>query len=223
MKKLKKAFTLLVALAIAYLLLAALELDHLLFDLTRSHGELLTAWVSAHWLLASLLMVGLYVLLLSLAMPLGIILTVIAGFLFGAIWGSVLIWIGAMMSAWLVFSMARGILSRPIQRHFKNPIRRLTPEFEENGLYYLLALRLSYILPYFMVNLTLGSLPIRKNLYLLTTAVGLIPGTVLYAWLGESLGEIDRFADLVTARMFVIFVLIGILALLPVAIKKYRR
>jgi uncharacterized membrane protein YdjX (TVP38/TMEM64 family) len=152
----------------------------------------------------------------------GIVLAVVAGYLFGVLLGTLLIAVASLMSAWLVFRLARGLLYRRIQRHFKKPIRRLSEEFKENGLYYLMALRLSYMLPFFLVNITLGSLPIRTGTFLITTAAGLLPGTILYVWLGQSLAEVEHLRDLIDLKLAALFILLALLALLPVAYKKLR-
>ncbi len=85
-----------------------------------------------------------------------------------------------------------------------------------------MALRLSYMLPFFLVNITLGSLPIRTGTFLITTAAGLLPGTILYVWLGQSLAEVEHLRDLIDLKLAALFILLALLALLPVAYKKLR-
>ena len=94
--------------------------------------------------------------------------------------------------------------------------------FTENALNYLLFLRLVPLFPFFLVNLAPAFTNIRLGTFVLGTFIGIIPATFVYVNLGETLGRIDSLSGLVSIETIGAFVLLGILALVPVFIKKWR-
>ncbi|MCG8695320.1 MAG: VTT domain-containing protein, partial [Minwuiales bacterium] len=100
---------------------------------------------------------------------------------------------------------------------------------QENALSYMLVLRLVPLFPFFVVNLVPAFLGVKTSTYILATLFGIIPGTVVYATVGAGLGSVfDRGQTCTTAGILtpeIIAALIGlaILALLPVAYKKFKK
>jgi uncharacterized membrane protein YdjX (TVP38/TMEM64 family) len=60
------------------------------------------------------------------------------------------------------------------------------------------------------------------EIYALATLIGIIPASFIYANLGHAIGEIDSPSDLVSYRILGALALLGVLALLPVAVSKFR-
>jgi uncharacterized membrane protein YdjX (TVP38/TMEM64 family) len=100
--------------------------------------------------------------------------------------------------------------------------------FRENALHYLLFLRLVPILPFWLVNLVPAFLGVPFRIYLTATFFGIIPGSLVYASVGNGLGAVfDAGAtpDLgIIFKPAIILPLAGlaILAILPVAYKKIK-
>ena len=73
-----------------------------------------------------------------------------------------------------------------------------------------------------MHNLAPAFTNIKVPTYVLATAIGIIPGTFVFANLGETLGTIDSLSGLVSKETLVAFALLGVLALVPIVIKKLK-
>src|SRR5262249_14299629 len=106
-------------------------------------------------------------------------------------------------------------LGRPfVERTMGVRLQRILNRLERNGFYVTLYLRLVPVIPYNAFNLLAGASPIRFRDYFLASGIWMIPGTVLFALLGDSLWEpgSPRF-----------FVALGLIACCFAAGEIYRR
>ena len=76
--------------------------------------------------------------------------------------------------------------------------------------------------PFFLVNLAPALTSIPVSTYILATAIGIVPGTFVFANLGETLATIDSLSGLVSKETLIAFALLGLLALVPIVIKRFK-
>src|SRR5690606_25917219 len=101
--------------------------------------------------------------------------------------------------------------------------------FAENAFSYLLVLRLVPLFPFFAVNLVPAFLGVRLRTYAAATLVGIVPGTFVYTAVGAGLGTLSETggevspADALSPRILATLGGLALLALLPVAYKKWAR
>ena len=117
----------------------------------------------------------------------GAVMTLAGGLAFGALWGAIWSLIGAELGALVAFGagrfMGRRFVEKVIGTRFQNTLGRLA----RNGFFIILYLRLVPVIPYNALNLMAGASPIEFRDYFWASTIGLIPGTVLFAVLGDSL------------------------------------
>jgi uncharacterized membrane protein YdjX (TVP38/TMEM64 family) len=214
---------LVIALGVAF----ALRLDrYLSFDQLAAHREWLLAEVARLGLLAPLCYVLIYAAATGLSIPGAVLLTLVAGFLFGTLAGTAIVVIGATLGAIIVFLVARTAFGDVLRKRAGPFIRKLEDGFRENALSYLLVLRLIPVFPFWLVNLVPAFLGVRLGTFALGTFVGIIPGAFVYASLGSGLGaliESGQRPDLgiiFQPRVLVPLVGLALLALLPVVHKR---
>jgi len=90
---------------------------------------------------------------------------------------------------------------------------------------YLLVLRLVPIFPFWLVNLVPALVGVRLPTYVLATFLGIVPGTFVYASLGNGLGSLVEEPDLAIIfrpSLLVPIVGLALLALVPVGYKHWR-
>ncbi|MHB8535754.1 MAG: VTT domain-containing protein, partial [Sulfuricaulis sp.] len=75
------------------------------------------------------------------------------------------------------------------------------------------------LFPFWLVNLAPAFTTVPLRTYVLATVIGIIPGSFVYANLGRSLGSIDSLDNLVSWQVLTSLGLLGLFALLPVALK----
>jgi uncharacterized membrane protein YdjX (TVP38/TMEM64 family) len=221
-------------LPIAILLLAlvavfAVGLDDLLsFEQLRQNRVKLLDFVDRHAVLAPLAFMAIYTAVIALSIPGGAVLTIAGGFLFGVVLGTLYVVVAATVGASLVFLAAKTALGDSLRRKAGPWLRRMEDGFRENALNYLLFLRLIPIFPFWLVNLVPAFLGVPFRTYATATFLGIIPGSLVYASVGNGLGAVFDAGDTpdlgIIFRPAIILPIVGlaILAVLPVAYKKIK-
>lgn len=196
--------------------------DWLSLDAVKLRRNELLAYAEQHY--ATVLLIGMlvYVASTALSVPGAIILSLTAGFLFGRWVGAAAIIVSATLGATLVFLAARYLFAAAAQRRAGGAAKKLIAGFSENAFNYLLFLRLVPLFPFWLVNLVPAFTPIKTRTYIIATALGILPGSFVFAHLGQSLGRIESVQQLVSWEIGSAFVLLGVFALIPVLVKKWR-
>ncbi|HEV8608936.1 MAG TPA: TVP38/TMEM64 family protein [Thermoanaerobaculia bacterium] len=114
------------------------------------------------------------------------LLTIAAGFAFGLGWGIAIVWVGATAGAALAFLIARHLARERVEKaaRRKEDFRAIDRAVGEKGWKIVALLRLSPLVPFSLSNYLYGLTAIRFGPYLLASAAGMLPGTVLYVYLG---------------------------------------
>jgi uncharacterized membrane protein YdjX (TVP38/TMEM64 family) len=206
----------------------ALRLDrYLSFDQLAAHREWLLAEVARLGILAPLCYVLIYAAATGLSIPGAVLLTLVAGFLFGTPVGTAVVVAGATLGAIIVFLVARTAIGNALRARAGPFMRKLEDGFRANALSYLLVLRLIPLFPFWLVNLVPAFLGVRLRTFVLGTFIGIIPGSFVYASLGSGLGTLIAHGE--RPDLGIIFqpgVLgplggLALLALLPVVYKRF--
>ena len=100
--------------------------------------------------------------------------------------------------------------------------QKINEGFTQDAFNYLLFLRLVPLFPFWLVNLAPAFTNVSLKTYITATAIGILPGTFVFANLGQNLGRISSTKDLLTPPIIGAFVLLGVFALIPVLYKKFK-
>ncbi len=189
----------------------------------------LKALVAAHPLLAPLVFVAVYALVVAASVPGATFLTLLGGFLFGIGWGLLWCTLGATLGAVAVFLTARSLFADTLRRRLEPRMAPLARAFRRDAVSWLLFLRLVPLFPFWLVNLVPALLGMRLLPYTLATLVGIMPAGLVYVALGAGLGELLARGEVPDARLILQpqlllpLVGLGLLALLPVLVRRLRR
>ncbi|TMV04772.1 TVP38/TMEM64 family protein [Ruegeria sediminis] len=156
-----------------------------------STPERMAAHLRAAGIWAPVVVIGLMVLHSFVPFP-AEILALCAGAVFGTLMGSVLIWCGAMLGALVAFALARW-LGRDVVRGWlsASQARQLDAWTEAQGAFTLLILRFLPVVAFNLINYAAGLTRVRLWTFVWTTALGILPVTVLCAWLGARMRGLD--------------------------------
>ena len=204
--------------------------DYVSIGALREHRALLSTFVAQNAVLAPLLFMALYAIAVAFSLPGGAVMTIAGGFLFGGIVGTVWVVIAAVTGAIAVFLVARTALGDALRDKAGPWLKKLEAGFHENALSYLLVLRLIPLFPFFVVNLVPAFLGMRLRTYVIGTAVGIIPGSFVFASVGAGLGSLFdmttegevELSGILTPEIVTALVGLAVLSLLPVAYKKFK-
>ncbi|WP_339833294.1 TVP38/TMEM64 family protein [uncultured Parvibaculum sp.] len=195
-------------------------------DTLRDNRQALGALVAEHLLLAALLYVLAYVAIVAFSLPAALVATLTGGFLFGTWLGGTLTVVGATIGATAIFLAAKTALGDVLRARAGPGLRKLEAGFGRNAFNYMLVLRLVPVFPFFLVNLAPAFLGVPLRTYVAATFIGIIPGTFVYASLGNGLGAVfdaGRDPDLglfFEPQIIGPVLALAVLALVPVIYKR---
>lgn len=189
----------------------------------QENRDHLLAFTEANYATAVGLFVLAYIAVTGLSLPGAVILTLAGGFLFGSVFGTLYVNIGATTGATLAFLTARYLLRDWVEQKFGKWLRPVQQGFTNNAFSYLMTLRLIPLFPFFAVNLVSGLTRMNVGTYVAATALGIIPGSFVYAYAGRQLGTINSLKEIASPNVIIAFVLLGLLALVPTLYKKLSR
>ncbi len=203
--------------------------DHYLMLQTLHDNRMdLVAFVHEYGVLAVLVFLGVYTAATALAIPGSLVLTIAGGFLFGTWWGTVWVVIGATAGATLLFLAARTTLGDALRTRAGPLFKKMAAGFGANAFSYLLSLRLLPVFPFFIVNVVPAFVGVRLRTFVLATVLGIIPGSFVFASVGAGLGSVfemmmePTLASAITPEIIIALISLAVLALAPIAWKKYR-
>lgn len=205
--------------------------DHFSIEVLREHRATLNAFVTEQAVLAAAAFIALYATTTLLSLPVGAVLTIAGGFLFGVTLGTLYVVVGATAGATAIFIIARSALGEIFRAKAGPFIQRMEAGFRANAFSYMLVLRLIPLFPFFVVNLVPAFLGVSLRSYVLGTLIGIVPGTLVFILAGAGLGSIfDRgvaftVESVLSPQIIAGLVGLSLLSLLPVAYRylKARR
>ncbi len=205
--------------------------DYLSFETLRDNREALLAYRDDHYAAMVGAYIAIYVLIVAFSLPGASIATLAGGFLFGLFPGALFVITAATLGAVIIFLAAKWGLGETLAARMdasSGLTKRIKDGIAENELSMLFLIRLVPVVPFFVANLLPALVGVSLGRYAFTTFFGIMPGSVVYTWVGAGLGEV--FAMGQTPNLSIIFEpailgpILGLCALaaLPIIIKAVR-
>lgn len=221
--KRKTAFVLLFALLI-YTTYVYFDLGTVLsFESIKEQRESLQVMVDTHPVASVVLFSLAYFAIVVTSIPVATVMTLLGGFLFGAMWGGVIVVVSATLGAIVTFLLARWLFQDWFLRKFGDRIQRVLGELKEDAMLNLLVLRFVPIVPFFILNMAPAFTRMTTRQYVIATVLGITPGSFIYAYAGRELGSIERVADIASPGVLTAFTLLAVLALVPIIYRRWKR
>jgi uncharacterized membrane protein YdjX (TVP38/TMEM64 family) len=180
----------------------------------REYKSTLDAWVQAHFLVTLLAFFVVYIIVTAVSLPGAAVMTLAAGALFGLLWGTVMVSFASSIGATLAFLASRYLLRDWVQKRFGDRLGALNRGIEREGAFYLFALRLVPVFPFFLINLLMGLTPIRTVTFYWVSQVGMLAGTLVYVNAGTQLAQVTSPGDILSWELLLSFALLGVFPLL---------
>ena len=197
------------------------DLKHYLsLQALKENRDHLLEFTQLHYVAAVALYIGIYIVQTAFSLPGGAIMTLAGGFLFGTLLGLLYVNVAATTGATLAFLGARYLFRDWVERRFGSRLEAIQEGFSKNALSYLITLRLIPLFPFFLVNVVSGLTRVSLGTYALATSIGIIPGSLVFAYAGRQLGSIGSLRDVASPPVLLAFTLLGLLALVPVLYRK---
>ncbi|BAY40588.1 hypothetical protein NIES2111_49750 [Nostoc sp. NIES-2111] len=147
-------------------------------------------WIDGLGSVGAIAFIALYIIATVAFLP-GSILTLGAGVVFGVVWGSIYVFVGATVGATSAFLvgryLARGWVAKKIADN--NKFAAIDQAVSKEGLKIVLLTRLSPVFPFNLLNYAFGITGVSLKDYVIGS-VGMIPGTIMYVYIGSLAGNL---------------------------------
>jgi len=203
--------------------------EHMTLDSLKAHRAFLLSWTQKHYFVSSAIFIGIYIFMVAISAPSASLLTILGGFLFGPVFGTIYVVISASIGATIIFIVAKTAFYDFFHTKAKGFLKKMAAGFQKNAVSYLLFLRLVPLFPFWLINIVPAFFGVRIKTFFLTTLFGVLPGTMVYVLLGNGMGTIlDQGKELNMGVIFKPAILIpivglAILALVPIVYKKFKK
>jgi len=202
--------------------------DYFSFDTLRDNREALIAFRDSNYALTALVFVLGYVLIVAFSLPGATIATLTGGFLFGTAVGTLFNVTGATLGAVALFLAARHGLGDRLKARMEaseGMVRKIKQGIDENQWSMLFLIRLVPAVPFFVANLIPAFLAVPLYRFVISTALGIVPGALVFTSVGAGLGAVfarGETPDLgIIFEPHILFPILGLclLAVLPILVK----
>jgi len=196
--------------------------DVLTFENLQRYKDALLAFVRDNTVLSVVLYILIYIVTVAVNLPGAAVLTIAGGFLFGTFPAVLYVNAGATTGAVLAFLSSRYLLGARLQETYRERLDKFNREMDRNGTRYLLTLRLIPVFPFFVVNFLAGLTRVPLAAFAWTTSLGIIPGTVVFAYAGHQLERVRSISDILTGKVLFTLLLLAAFTLAPTIIGRFR-
>ena len=161
-----------------------------------------------------------YIILTALSIPIALFMGLLAGYLMDVLTAVLVISfassIGATISMLIVRFFFYDLVSQRLAKQFKS----ISDELNISGAYYLFAVRMSPVFPFFIINACFGLTQMRASLFYIVSQLGMLPATTLIVMIGHELKQLVLLSNPLSVNIIVYLSLLG---LLPLFFKKYAK
>lgn len=205
--------------------------DYISFETLRENRGALLAFRDENLVLMAAVFLAVYIAIVAFSLPGAAVASVTGGFLFGLVLGTALNVTAATIGAAAIFLAARWGLGAALTARLEaseGTLRKLKEGLRENEISVLFLLRLVPAVPFFVANLLPALVGVNFANFVWTTALGIIPGAIVFTWIGVGLGAVfDRGETPDLSLLWepqVIGPILGLCALaaLPIVVKAVR-
>ena len=158
-----------------------------------------------------------YVVFIALSLPAASIFTLLGGAIFGFSTGLLIVSFASSVGAFLAFLFARYLFGSYVQEKYADTLKKIYDGFKKEGNFYLFALRLVPLFPFFAVNILMAVVPIKPWSFYWVSQLGMLPGTAVFVYAGTQLATIDSLSSIASPQLLLAFALLG---LFPILSKK---
>lgn len=150
-----------------------------------------------------------YITCAALCLPGALLLSLLAGAIFGVFLGTILVSFSSTIGATIAFLISRYMFRDLIQNKFATQLSTFNQGIEKDGGAYLFSLRLVPAFPFFLVNLLMGITTIKISRYYLISQIGMLPASFLIVNAGTQLSKLENVTGILSPTILVSFAVLG--------------
>ena len=183
-------------------------------DYFKSQQAAISAFYQANPVQTGVVFLLIYIAVTALSLPGATIMTLVAGAIFGLLWGLLIVSFASSIGATLAFLASRFLLRDSVQAKFGDKLKAINDGVAREGGFYLFTLRLVPAFPFFVINLVMGLTPLKTWTFYWVSQLGMLLGTIVYVNAGTELGKVTSLKGILTPSLIGAFILLGIFPLI---------
>lgn len=160
-----------------------------------------------------LLFVLLYVALTGLSIPSATGLTLLAGAIFDLVVGVLVVSVASVCGASVAFVIARYLFREPVRKKFPEQFATINKGIEKDGAFYLFAIRLVPVIPFFVTNVAMSLTTIKLWTFFWVSYIGMLAATTVFVNAGSQLGQLESMSGILSPALIGSLVLLGVFPL----------
>ena len=217
------AAVLLVVSAIYYLFFR----DSLSLEAIAAREMQLREYQSKRGILVLAIAFVLYVAVTGLSLPGAAALSLVYGWFFGFWTAFVMVSFASTTGATIAFLTSRYFFRDAVLQNFGDRLEGFNAALAREGPFYLFALRLAVVVPFFVINAVMGLTRIPALTFWWISQLGMLPGTAVYIYAGSSVPSLEALANegisavLTPSQMTQLFVAFGLLGVMPLTVRAF--
>lgn len=161
-----------------------------------------------------------YILLTTLSLPVALLLGLLSGFIFEIHTAVIIVSFASTVGATLAMLVSRYFIKDFIKNKYSDQVSIVNTELDKYGSYYLFALRMSPIFPFFVINVIFGLTNMRVIYFYVISQLGMLPATYAIIAIGSELNKAMIHGASLSIDLIFYLTLLGVL---PLIFKKYTR
>jgi uncharacterized membrane protein YdjX (TVP38/TMEM64 family) len=180
----------------------------------NSNLNALKDFSAAHPFKSGLYFFFIYIVLTSFSLPVAFILGLTSGIIFNPLKAITIVSFASSIGATFAFIISRYVFRDYLRKKYSTQYEIMNNGFVKNGIFYLFAIRMSPLFPYFLVNLVSGLTTMKITHYYAITQIGMLPMTIIVALLGRGLDQVILSDAKIEIEFIVLLSLVGLLPLI---------
>jgi uncharacterized membrane protein YdjX (TVP38/TMEM64 family) len=195
--------------------------DYITFEQLKMNRDYLLDAVEHRYYTVVGWYIAVYMIAVACFLPVATVMTIMGGFLFGTVRAVLFANIAATSGALISFLLIRYLIGSTLQTWYAHQLETFNQAMAESGVLYLVMVRLIPVIPFAVINVLAGLTRIDVRYFVLTTSVGIIPTTFIFAFAGRRLAHVTSAADLLSWQMLVAIGLIMLVAVISLFLRHW--
>ena len=155
-----------------------------------------------------------YLFMTTLSLPVALVMGLLAGSILDIYSAVILVSFTSSIGATIAMSLSRYILRDYMSSRYRKYFDIINSNFKDDGGYYLFALRMSPLFPFFVINICFGLTKMKLIPFYLISQIGMLPGTIIIILLGNELSNVLVAGNVISPSLVIYLTLLGLVPLL---------
>lgn len=196
-------------------------LSYLNLETLKEKRSLLLALYQENPIKISIIFSLIYIFAIATSLPVGALLSLSGGAIFGSFYGSIIVVFSATIGASLAFLSGRFLFRETLEKKYGHYIKKFNDGLIENELKYIMTLRLVPIIPFFIQNIVSGLTRVSIKSFFIGSILGMAPITIVFVHAGSQLSQINHISEILSKEIAGSLILLATGILAPTLWKKY--